>query len=749
MLSLLIAYLEEREVLLPEFFARFQPGAEHFFKVLRDGKALVAMLSELERRFNGNIFVLSDSESEALQSSDDLEQFANFVEGYEEPGGQLVFWKLYSFKDLPVELLSQAYQLFVEEPDTAIYTPASLVRLILEEALPWERLDRLVDNGQVILDPACGSGVFLVEVYKRLVLHWRRRNGWKRPSDKQLKDLLRHVHGIDVETAAVELATFSLCLALCDALEPAEIRSSFGLFPRLEGQTLHKRCFFEARELGLLAANVGAVVGNPPFVSQLPTPAAQRCYKSYLLEHGHLADKQLAYLFLYGAMSLLAEDGVTAMVQPAGFLYNLNAGQFRSGFFKNWNVREVLDFVSIRGLFRKGKADPKVVVVVANNSNKAADSKVLHAVFRRGGRAIAEQGFDIDYYDLHWVRPIHEVQNSDLWRANLLGGGRFLDFLTRLRDYRTLRQYATDMGWDFGEGYIAGKKGTTKTADHLIGQPLLPTGALSAAGIDAERIETVPHQSIQSPRSASRFTPPVLLIKEHQDLHSGLWQDHYLAYKHKVVGFAAEECEISQLSKVQEWLTENSLALRAFVAGISIQLFSQRATAISSSDIFAIPYPDAGSLDLSFNETLLIEDVLGYYRDLVRFGGDSTAFQNRADQHNSLTDYAEVFCAQLSTVYPHSQVTALQPYSWPGVICHPFVFGRGEVDWDGVEELRDKLDSLLVEKRGRDLRVTRIARIYDANFVFLLKPDRLRFWLRSVALRDADDVLSDLRVRGL
>jgi hypothetical protein len=47
------------------------------------------------------------------------------------------------------------------------------------------------------------------------------------------------------------------------------------------------------------------------------------------------------------------------------------------------------------------------------------------------------------------------------------------------------------------------------------------------------------------------------------------------------------------------------------------------------------------------------------------------------------------------------------------------------------------------------LEVTRIARIYDGNFIFLLKPDRMRFWLRSVALRDADETLADLRDQGL
>ena len=70
---------------------------------------------------------------------------------------------------------------------------------MFNEALSWERLDRLHQKNEIILDPSCGSGVFLVEAYKRLVLHWRSRNGWKRPSITILKHLLKKVHGIDLE----------------------------------------------------------------------------------------------------------------------------------------------------------------------------------------------------------------------------------------------------------------------------------------------------------------------------------------------------------------------------------------------------------------------------------------------------------------------------------------------------------------------------------------------------------------------
>ena len=59
-----------------------------------------------------------------------------------------------------------------------------------------------------------------------------------------------------------------------------------------------------------------------------------------------------------------------------------------------------------------------------------------------------------------------------------------------------------------------------------------------------------------------------------------------------------------------------------------------------------------------------------------------------------------------------------------------------------------QLDALLREQRSSGLTITRIARIYDGACIYLLKPDRLRYWLRSVALRDADETMADLWDQG-
>jgi len=742
-LSLLIAYLEERKVFEDDYLERFLPGASKFFHVLSNGEALVSLLDALEKRFNGNIFSLDDVDRESIRDSKELALFAEFVEGRKERSGQLNFWQRYSFKDLPVELISHVYQLFVKDTNSSVYTPPFLVRLMLEESLSWERLDRLLQHGEIILDPCCGSGVFLVEAYKRLVIHWRSRNKWKKPSENDLKELIEKVHGIDLEAGAVELAAFSLCLALCDALEPLTIRASIKLFPVLEGKTLHHSCFFKAKEQGLVKEPIGAMVGNPPFTSSLKTAGAKRSYMRYQANYDSLPDKQLAYLFLHEAMEMVAKGGVLCMLQQYNFLYNHQSLDFRRNFFVSWNVREILDFISVEGLFKKAGVKTKIVVVVAEASKPPENQKILHATFRQSGRTYAERGFDIDYYDLHWL-PRQLLLNKDhIWRSNLLGGGRVLGFVDRLKDLPTLEEYAKAQKWDFGEGFIRGSQG--ERSEHIGGKPFLPSESLTENGIDRDAITIAPDEPIERPRTDKRFSPPLLLIREQMNLYNSLWEESYLTYTNQIVGFAAPRSHNKRLKQLSEWLETNATVLRAFVAATSVKLFTQKATTLSSVDILTLPYA-TDTLGISLNEKILVEDIVGYYRDLILRGDRSDALSESG--FSALPNFTGVFSRQINAIYKKNPLHALEPQSWPGFICQPFAFGKGEADWSGADELKGKLDNFLRERKGDTLQITRIARIYDGNFVFLLKPDRLRYWLRSVALRDADETLADLRAQG-
>ena len=188
------------------------------------------------------------------------------------------------------------------------------------------------------------------------------------------------------------------------------------------------------------------------------------------------------------------------------------------------------------------------------------------------------------------------------------------------------------------------------------------------------------------------------------------------------------------------------MGLKAYAAVTSARMFAQKATALSAADIKAMPFPEDQRLDLSANETVLAEDIVRFQSDLIRLGNGAPALKENA--RNGLAAFAECYTRQVNTVYNSKPLVALPHQSWPGVICFPFCFGEGKVEWDGVDLLSDRLNSLLKEQRSQTLSITRMARIYDDRFIFLLKPDRLRYWLRSAALRDADETLAELREQG-
>jgi len=617
---------------------------------------------------------------------------------------------------------------------------------MLGEVLSWDRLDRLARENEIILDPCSGSGVFLVEAYKRLVLHWRSRHQWNPPTKRILKKLLTRVHGIDLEEGAVELSAFSLCLALCDALKPEEIRASVKLFPPLMGKTIHQGCFFDARERGTLKQKVGVLVGNPPFTSTLTTPGAKEAYKRYQENHGILPDRQLAYLFLHESMKMIAEGGVLSMLQQYNFLYNQKSCAFRRTFIGRWDVREILDFISVRGLFQKGGADTKVVVVVAEAASPPPKRKILHATFRRSGRAKAHQGFDIDYYDMHWLPRQLAIANDGVWRTNLLGGGRVLGFVDRMKGFRTLKKLAAQGSWDVGEGWIVGNAKDSRPAAHVVGKLCVGAEELSNAKLAPASFSKVPSKPFQWPRRSEIYTPPLLLIHKHEALSFGTWSKSYLTYPHTILGISAAGGNHASLSTAAAWLTAEKRALQAIIASSGTASLASKATAVLSDDILQLPFPKDWDLALSQHEQIIVDDIVDYYRDLIRLGEGSAAMKQPG--WPALKTFNDVYTRQINAVYKKNKLKAMEPQKWPGVICQPFVFGKGKVDWNGSDELKGKLDDLLRERQGGGLTITRIARLYDGPCIYLIKPDRLRYWLRSVALRDADETLADLWEQG-
>jgi len=53
-----------------------------------------------------------------------------------------------------------------------------------------------------------------------------------------------------------------------------------------------------------------------------------------------------------------------------------------------------------------------------------------------------------------------------------------------------------------------------------------------------------------------------------------------------------------------------------------------------------------------------------------------------------------------------------------------------------------------MENQQESVHYRRVLRLYQKDIVFLVKPKTLKYWLKSIALRDASDVINDLIKSG-
>ena len=227
--SIFIRYLEDRRVLVEDYFAALDPSSTYacYTDVLQSKAETYRFFHKLRGDFNGDLFPFNQHEEVAIEEAD-LHLLRDFLLG-KSMGDQLslLFWA-YQFDVIPIELISNIYEEFYhqhgdQDDKGTHYTPTTLVDFVLSQCLTEERLDKKAR----VLDPACGSGIFLVEAFKRMVYHACRSRNVTRLSQDELTQLLtEQIVGFDVNRSAIQIAAFSLYLAYLDFREPPDIRAN-------------------------------------------------------------------------------------------------------------------------------------------------------------------------------------------------------------------------------------------------------------------------------------------------------------------------------------------------------------------------------------------------------------------------------------------------------------------------------------------------------------------------------------------
>ena len=751
--SLLIKYLEERdEDSKSGYFAgtyfRNNFQCNDFCDVIRKGKLLL-LLDKLAEDFNGKIFEWHiDDEAEAREAiqKGEVKRLADYLDGNNN-NGQLVIWRLYSFSHLPVEVISSVYEELLTDSKDIVYTPEMIVSTLVDECMPL----KVPQKGFKLIDVSCGSGIFLVKAYKRIVQWWRYEKWLKtgkleKPSLAVLKELLlKSIYGVDIQPDAIRLSIFSLALAILDEVNLDPPTWGKLKFPDMSENIVIKD-FFEFIT-NSPPTDFSLVVGNPPFNPPNTIEDKKQSNGKYInnakQEYGYrsdvnIPDENLALHFLVQSMRLLKDDGLLSMIQPSGPLLYQKDIKFKESIFSKYNLLQVIDFTKLADKLwgRKNVATAAIFL----QKNNPASELVLHLVADRTFSNTNRLFLELNHYDFHFFTQIEAIQNPYIWKANLLGGGRIVQLIDRLSMLPTLKEYLKQKeGWIAREGFIKGTVG--KKASYITGKKLLPTDALTEKGINYEKLTICDIEEFDTPSREEVYTPPHILWKAHIGKDNFLidYSDEYIVFKDKIIGIHGSSKE---LKEVYQYLKINSNLLRFYILGSSGQILVNRATALLKDDLLNIPYTEnLNDIKLSDLEKVLVKDALNIYQKKYNLSKNSTK--------RELDLYLDFFCKTLNSIYGNGskRFQVYKVLDTGNYFTIHFEYSEESITFleERIENLEKYIQETLprVDTTQQQIHIQKIMKVYGKDCIILVKPKQLRYWLPSIALRDADEVFAD------
>lgn len=799
--SIFTQYLVDRDIVSA---ARLEALCGHakLPAALRDRKATTQLFAWLTRTFNGDMFPPSAA---APPHPAHLARVADFLEAADPATGQMTFFP-YQFDVIPVELISSIYEQFAHSGAAPVggrprsteasragvyYTRLPVVSLILDEVMDG------LSGRESVLDLTCGSGVFLVEAFRRLV-QLRSSEG---PASRQLirSVLNSQIYGVDISEAAIRVAAFSLYLAALEVdpdPQPPEALTFKPLIDRtlfvgdartIESTTAGKKALTQTEAGGLKTFDV--IVGNPPWSFRgkagtekrrnagATSPAQPRGEGlDFVLRAAEFAHAKTRFGMVLSAMPFFSgsKTGARAslhVVRALSPVTLVNLSNLSSWLFPAAKMPAV-------ALFARHRPQPcdRMTVVQVPWSPAGAKANTFE---------IAPS--DIIQLRLEdWERQPVRLKTAAFGRRRDL---RLLDDLTRA--HRPLGERLAELGTGLRDGLILGREeNRTRDARALAPLEFLQVNDLKPFAVPA-KLPTFGHEAAQWPRDRDLYKAPLLLVKEF--LTEGprplaAVSDRDLVFSDAYFG-APIPAEHRDAAHVMAGVLSSAFASWFFImTAAEYGLWKQR---LFRQDVALLPTPDlasAGSsksgstiraLEKRFQQSpptsddwaaldLAVFDLYGLDEDdrmVVRDGLFKASWEWRpglrrsvepASPRDDVVAYAQGFLTVIDRWLAarrkrrmRAEVLDLPKSAAIRVVRFVLEDRHGP---SVIEIVRPEADlSKVLERIGQRLHVQlatsvigqRELRVHGRDEVVVIKPAAQRHWMESVALEDADAVIAE------
>jgi len=399
----------------------------------------------------------------------------------------------YEFSVLPADILGQVYEQFLgkvirltaghravveDKPEVkkaggVYYTPTYIVDYIVKntvgklvEGKTPQQVEKLT-----ILDPACGSGSFLIGAYQYLLnwhCDWYSQNDpdkwakgrnprvyqgsggdWRLTTAERKRILLNSIHGVDIDPQAVEVTKLSLLLKVLEGESAETIGSQLRLFheralPDLGsnikcGNSLIGPDFYANQQMSFLddeeryrinafdwqaefpeiftgnTPGFDAVIGNPPYGAEL-----SELDREYLQRHFKVGTTDTAALFMVRQNYFLKSKGIGGFIVPKPFTYASNWEKVR-----NTLLSSICQVVDVSKVWKEVKLEQIIYlyqkgIITEEYASCLRSDKIIREVGRIQKSRCSQFGFIINGVTGDEIRVADKLRNQECFLNDLV-----------------------------------------------------------------------------------------------------------------------------------------------------------------------------------------------------------------------------------------------------------------------------------------------------------------------------------------
>jgi type I restriction-modification system DNA methylase subunit len=255
------------------------------------------------------------------------------------------------------------------------YTPTYITEFIVKNTIEIALQRQSTNRAITVLDPACGSGSFLLAALKSVVAHNKASS-----FEDKISVIRQSIFGVDLDPKAVEIAQFNLLLRILERRKVLPVMDKNIIVGNslVDDATLnpHALAWLQTFPEAFKNGGFDVIIGNPPYVfgGGSGISPEEKVYFQQNYESGH-RKLNLFSLFFERSIKLLRPGGLMGFIVPNTLLRVTSYEDTRKFILDNTKIVSIVNLEA--GVFEDVTAATIIIILQKNEADKTASNNTV------------------------------------------------------------------------------------------------------------------------------------------------------------------------------------------------------------------------------------------------------------------------------------------------------------------------------------------------------------------------------------